>query len=150
MHRAKARTGESIPDPQTSKIYTKTIKGINEVCWTCITNNTKRMPIRPKTKTQSIHYGLPNTANNCKIVNIYAKKITRAPQGRKIARRLLCPFEQFKYKKKYLGRGGLCMATLYPLSEGCFSDVRGPFRIQNPKISKKWSVRKLFTLLRLF
>ena len=34
-------------------------------------------------------------------------------------------------------------ATLYP-SEGCFSDVRGPFRTQNPQQSQqtKRSVRK--------
>ena len=52
------------------------------------------------------------------------------------------------------GLGGLTFrdasATLYP-SEGCFSDVRGPFRTPNPKQSQnKWSVRKLFTLLRHF
>ena len=33
-----------------------------------------------------------------------------------------------------------------PPSDGCFSDVRGPFRTHNPQnIKKKWSVRKLLT-----
>ena len=39
---------------------------------------------------------------------------------------------------------------IYTPSEGCFSNVRGPFKTQNAQNLKKWSVRKLFTLLRHF
>ena len=75
---------------------------------------------------------------NTRNINVYAKTYTKHENTLSNFQNVQKEQNSITSKKNKLHKSQrfmlICMALLFYPSEGCFSDVRGPFRTKDPKI----------------